>query len=84
MRSRGRYANNVPAAVDEAIRIIPLHFIGEPADVAAGVAYLASTQLWLESAGWLLELAALRASYPFTARTIGQWAKENAAALNGI
>jgi uncharacterized protein YbjT (DUF2867 family) len=37
----------------------------------------AGTQQWLETMGWTLDVPALRASYPFTAMTIGEWAEEN-------
>jgi uncharacterized protein YbjT (DUF2867 family) len=40
-----------------------------------------ATQQWLETTGWPVDIAALRASYPFTARTFEQWAIENAASL---
>jgi uncharacterized protein YbjT (DUF2867 family) len=40
-----------------------------------------ATQAWLESTGWPVDIAALRASYPFSARTFAQWATEKAAAL---
>jgi uncharacterized protein YbjT (DUF2867 family) len=39
------------------------------------------TQQWLESQGWSVDLARLRSSLPFEARTIRDWALENAAAL---
>lgn len=39
------------------------------------------TQQWLETTGWPVDIAALRASYPFPARRFAQWAKENAALL---
>ncbi len=39
------------------------------------------TQEWLESTGWPVDIAALRASYPFSARTFAQWAIDNAASL---
>jgi uncharacterized protein YbjT (DUF2867 family) len=41
------------------------------------------TQRWLESEGWPIDLPTLRSSLPFEARTIRDWALENAAALAG-
>lgn len=40
-----------------------------------------ATQQWLETTGWPVDVAALRASYPFAARRFTQWARENAASL---
>jgi uncharacterized protein YbjT (DUF2867 family) len=37
----------------------------------------AGTQQWLETFGWTVDVPKLRASYPFAARTIAQWAVEN-------
>jgi len=39
------------------------------------------TQIWLETVGWTVDLPALRALYPFQARTISQWAQENAGGI---
>jgi uncharacterized protein YbjT (DUF2867 family) len=40
-----------------------------------------ATQQWLENEGWEVDLASLSNTYPFTPKTISQWAIENTEAL---
>jgi uncharacterized protein YbjT (DUF2867 family) len=54
-----------------------------PEKIGADTRPKLGTQRWLEAEGWRVDVASLRSSYPFAARTVRDWASENAGALGG-
>ncbi len=76
--SMTQVATAFSAALDREVRYVQVPYEAMDHDMRPK----AGTQKWLETVGWTVDLPALRAVYPFRARTIRQWAEENAGILN--